>query len=59
VTNARVAYTFGNATVAVWGKNLFDEVYYPFAIATESLFGNDYIVRATPRTYGVELKYSF
>ena len=59
VVNGRITYTRGNLSLSLWGKNLFDEVYYPYAIATEALFGNDYIVRASPRTYGVEATFRF
>lgn len=43
----------------MWGKNLFDETYYPFGISIENLFGNGYRVRSQPRTYGVEATFRF
>lgn len=59
VFNARLSYVADNYTVALWGKNLGDEEYYPFGISIENLFGNGYRILAPPRTYGVELKYTF
>ena len=59
VLNARATYTFANYSIAVWGKNLTDKVYYPFGIALENLFGNGYRVRAQPLTYGVEATVRF
>jgi len=43
-------------TVAVYGKNLKDEVYANFA---NSLFGVRNLFLAPPRTYGVEVTYRF
>lgn len=54
ILNGRITLTHGNYSLAVWGKNLTDKVYYPYGIALENLFGNDYRVRAAPRTFGVE-----
>ena len=59
IVNARVAYTFGNYTLAGYVKNATDKLYYPFGIALENLFGNDYRVRAQPRTFGGELSVRF
>ncbi|MET0546240.1 MAG: TonB-dependent receptor [Caulobacterales bacterium] len=57
--NARVSYDTPAYTLAVWGKNLTDETYYPFGINLETLFGAGYRVRGAPRTYGVELTARF
>jgi len=59
VFNARLSYISENYSIAVWGKNLADEDYFPFGINLETLFGNGYKVLAPPRTYGIELKYMF
>lgn len=59
VVNGRVSYTTDRFTLAVWGKNLTDETYFPFGISLENLFGNGYRVRAMPRTYGVEATVRF
>ena len=59
VFNARLGYISENYSIAVWGKNLADEDYFPFGINLETLFGNGYKVLAPPRTYGIELKYMF
>ena len=57
--NTRIAYTTGQYTVAFWGKNLTDKVYYPFGIAIENLFAESYRVRGEPRTLGVEATMRF
>lgn len=59
VTNARVTYDAGSYSISLWGKNLMDKTYYPFAIALENLFGNGHLVRAEPRTYGIEASVKF
>ena len=59
VLNARATYTYDRYSLAVWGKNLTDKVYYPFGISLENLFGNGYRVRAQPLTYGVEATVRF
>jgi iron complex outermembrane recepter protein len=55
LVNARVAYTVGNYSIAGWVKNATNKLYYPFGIALENLFGNDYRVRGEPRTFGAEV----
>lgn len=57
--NARVTIDRGDLSMAFWMKNIGDKTTYPYAIATEYLFGNDYRVRNQPRTYGVELTARF
>ncbi|MDT0508439.1 TonB-dependent receptor domain-containing protein [Novosphingobium sp. MMS21-SN21R] len=57
--NGRITLARGNYSLAVWGKNLTNKVYYPFGISIENLFGNGYRVRAQPRTYGLEATMRF
>ena len=57
--NARVSYDQGPWTVAAWGKNLTDKLYYPNAINVEGSYGSDYRIRAAPRTFGVEVGMKF
>ncbi|MDB5577856.1 MAG: TonB-dependent receptor [Bradyrhizobium sp.] len=59
IGNARITFTHGNYSVAAFVKNFTDHVYYPFGIALENLFGNDYRVRAEPRTFGGEVTARF
>jgi iron complex outermembrane recepter protein len=59
VANGRVSWSSESLTLAFWGKNLFNETYYPFGISVENLFGNGYRVRSQPRTYGVEATLRF
>jgi iron complex outermembrane receptor protein len=59
IGNARVSYTAGRYSVAAWVKNFTDKTYYPFGIALENLFGNDYRVRSQPRTFGAEVTARF
>lgn len=57
--NGRVTLTHGQYSIAAWGKNLTNKVYYPFGISIENLFGNGYRVRAQPRSYGIEATMRF
>lgn len=57
--NGRVTLTHGQYSIAAWGKNLTNKVYYPFGISLENLFGNGYRVRAQPRSYGIEATMRF
>ena len=57
--NARIAYATGDWTVAAWGKNLSDKLYYPNMINVEGSYGSDYRMRAAPRTYGLEISRRF
>lgn len=47
----------GNWRVTLWGRNLFDEYYYPSAF----IGGNGPYVRilGMPRTYGITFDYKF
>jgi iron complex outermembrane receptor protein len=56
--DASVTFTSNSDAIkiAVYGKNLKDEVYANFA---NSLFGVENIFLAPPRTYGVEFTYKF
>jgi iron complex outermembrane receptor protein len=54
IANARLTYDAERFSISAWVKNLTDKTYYPYAIALENLFGNGHIVRAEPRTYGIE-----
>lgn len=57
--NGLVTLTHGQYSIAAWGKNLTNKVYYPFGISIENLFGNGYRVRAQPRSYGIEATMRF
>lgn len=57
--NARLTYDTGSWMVAVYGKNLTDEVYYPNAINVEGSYGSNYRMRAAPRMWGVEFGMKF
>ena len=57
--NGRLSWETDQLSVSLWGKNLGNEEYYPFGISIEGLFANGYRVIGPPRTYGMELRYSF
>jgi iron complex outermembrane recepter protein len=57
--NARATFTHKNYAISFWMKNVFDKTSYPYGIATEFLFGNDYRVRNQPRTFGGEVTVKF
>ena len=59
--NARLNYTFldGRAQVALWGKNLTDEVYFSNAQPLASTFGHVLRTYNLPRTYGAQISYRF
>ena len=59
IVNGRISYTIGQLTFAAFVKNATNRTYYPFGIALENLFGNDYRVRAQPRTFGGEVTARF
>jgi iron complex outermembrane recepter protein len=59
MANARATFTHGRYSIAGWVKNITDRTTYPYGIATEFLFGNDYRVRNQPRTYGIEATVKF
>ena len=57
ILNARATFNAGNGmSIAVWGKNIADEVYL-----NDSVIGgtNQRINYAHPRTWGVDLQYEF
>jgi len=58
-SNARITWEKDAFAVAVWGKNLTDETYYPNGINVEGSYNSTFLVRAAPLTYGAELRYSF
>lgn len=51
----------GGWRLALWGKNLADEVYKQrlFDLANQDLVGQKFIILGNPRTVGVELKLSY
>ncbi len=55
--SARLTYETEEFSIALWGKNLTDEEYYPYGIAVENLFGNGYRVMGPPRTFGAEISF--
>jgi len=57
--NSRISYLMGRYTLAVWGKNLTNKLYYPNAINVEGSYGGDYFVRAAPLTFGAEASMKF
>ncbi|NDG45254.1 MAG: TonB-dependent receptor [Gammaproteobacteria bacterium] len=59
VVNARATWETDDWRIAVWGKNLTDEVYYPNGINVEGSYNSTYLVRAAPLTFGAELRYNF
>ncbi|MEY3017321.1 MAG: hypothetical protein RL336_456, partial [Pseudomonadota bacterium] len=58
-SNARITWENDSLAVAVWGKNLTDEIYYPNGINVEGSYNSTYLVRAAPLTYGAEVRYNF
>lgn len=54
--SARAAFSIQRFTTALWMKNIMDTDYAAFYF--EAL-GNSYIQKARPRTFGVDLTYSF
>jgi iron complex outermembrane receptor protein len=63
MVDARVTLINPNNTwsVALWGKNLLDEVYYPSAttVGAAALGVPGLAFAGMPRTYGVDLRYTF
>ncbi len=61
--NARLAWFDANEQleIALWGKNLSDKEYasYMFELSSLTPSGGDQVMRGMPRTYGVDVKYSF
>ena len=58
--NARAAWTLDEWTFALWGKNLLDtEVSSGVSDISTATFGTPFVTIEPPRTYGVEVGYSF
>lgn len=57
--NGRLSYNTEHFSIAVYGKNLTNKLYYPNGINVEGSYGSDYLVRAAPRTFGVEVGAKF
>ena len=51
--NARLAYNTPRWSVAAWGKNLTNKVYYTYGLNI-NVFSLDYLNRGQPRTFGIE-----
>jgi iron complex outermembrane recepter protein len=45
--------------VALWGKNLSDKEYASYMFELTDVAGSDQVMRGTPRTYGIDVKYNF
>lgn len=59
LANGRISFTSDTFSIAVYGKNLTNKLYYPNGINVEGSYGSDYLVRAAPRTFGVEVSAKF
>lgn len=62
LTNARLSLESADDkySVALWAKNLADEEFFLYGLPLASAgFGFDYMVRGTPRTFGLEATYRF
>ena len=61
ITNARLAYKTADESVevAVWGKNLSDKEYSPYAFDLRADFGFVQEFFGRPRTLGVDITYCF
>jgi len=59
VLNARATWETEDLQIAVWGKNLTDETYYPNGINVEGSYDSTYLVRAAPLTFGAEVRFNF
>lgn len=59
--NARLAWfdSSEQIEVALWGKNLGDKEYASYMFELTDVVGGDQVMRGTPRTYGVDVKYNF
>jgi iron complex outermembrane receptor protein len=56
--NARATYMRSNMSIAAYVNNIADEAYYTYGLNLNAFY-QDYLVRAQPRTYGVEIRYDF
>ena len=59
VLNARATWETDTWQLALWGKNLTDEVYYPNGINVEGSYDSTYLMRAAPLTFGAEVRFDF
>jgi len=59
VFNGRISCVTDSYTLSVWGKNLSDKLYFPAGYPNEGITGAGYLVRALPRTFGVEATLRF
>lgn len=59
--NARLSYEFldDRAQVALWGRNLTDELYFNSGVPLATTFGTTRRIFSAPRTWGAELSYAF
>ncbi len=59
--NARLSWFDANEQleVALWGKNLSDKEYAAYMFELSDVVGGDQVMRGMPRTYGVDVKYTF
>ena len=48
-----------NLTVSVYGKNIFNKMYYSGGLATETSFGSNTAAPGRPRTFGAEVTLKF
>lgn len=58
VSNARIAYNGDRFSVGAGVKNLFNQKYFNYGLALR-FAGFDYLIRGTPRTYGVDATFRF
>jgi iron complex outermembrane receptor protein len=56
--NGRLTYATENYTISVWAKNITDRFYNTYGLNLNA-FGQDYLARGLPRTFGVEFTYNF
>lgn len=45
--------------VSLWAKNLFDKEYFVYGLDFKTLFGYDFFIPGSPRTYGARVKVTF
>ena len=57
--NARVGWRNDKFNISAWGKNLNDDQYASNINGLQKWSGNQAYLLAPPRTYGVEVRYSF
>lgn len=59
--NARVAWADSSDQweVGLWGKNLADKEYAAYMFELTNLVGADQVMRGVPRTYGIDIRFSF